>query len=55
MGKDVNVHPVDVDRYGRTVALVAAPGREMLNSWLVKEGLTWVYPQFCTRRIFATD
>jgi endonuclease YncB( thermonuclease family) len=49
MGKDVNIHPVDVDRCGRTVALVAAPGREMLNSWLVKEGLAWVYPQFCTR------
>ncbi|MDR2056597.1 MAG: thermonuclease family protein [Desulfovibrio sp.] len=49
MGKTVNVHPIDTDRYGRTVALVAVPGREMLNGWLVKEGLAWVYPQFCRR------
>jgi endonuclease YncB( thermonuclease family) len=49
MGKTVNIHPIETDRYGRTVALVAAPGREMLNSWLVKEGLAWVYPQFCKR------
>jgi endonuclease YncB( thermonuclease family) len=49
MGKEVNVHPISTDRYGRTVALVAAPGREMLNSWLVKEGMAWVYPQFCKR------
>jgi endonuclease YncB( thermonuclease family) len=47
MGKTVNVHPIETDRYGRTVAVVAAPGREMLNSWLVKEGLAWVYPQYC--------
>jgi endonuclease YncB( thermonuclease family) len=46
-GKVVYVTPVEKDRYGRTVAIVAAPGREMLNSWLVKEGLAWVYPQFC--------
>jgi endonuclease YncB( thermonuclease family) len=49
MGEEVNVHVMDTDRYGRTVALVAAPGREMLNGWLVKAGLAWVYPQFCTR------
>jgi endonuclease YncB( thermonuclease family) len=48
-GKDVNVHPVDKDRYGRTVAIVAAPGREMLNAYLVKEGLAWVYPAYCKR------
>jgi endonuclease YncB( thermonuclease family) len=48
-GKTVNVHPIEADGYGRTLALVAAPGREMLNSWLVKEGLAWVYPQYCKR------
>ncbi|MDR1243357.1 MAG: hypothetical protein LBM00_11345 [Deltaproteobacteria bacterium] len=21
----------------------------MINSWLVKEGLAWVYPQYCKR------
>jgi endonuclease YncB( thermonuclease family) len=46
-GKEVNVHPMDTDRYGRTVAIVAAPGREMLNSWLVKSGLAWVYERYC--------
>jgi endonuclease YncB( thermonuclease family) len=49
MGQEVNVHEMDKDRYGRTVAIVAAPGREMLNAWLVKEGLAWVYPQYCKR------
>jgi endonuclease YncB( thermonuclease family) len=49
MGRTVNIHPIETDRYGRTVAIVAAPGREMLNSWLVKEGLAWVYERYCNR------
>jgi endonuclease YncB( thermonuclease family) len=47
MGQTVNIHPMSTDRYGRTVALVAAPGREMLNTWLVKQGLAWVYERYC--------
>jgi endonuclease YncB( thermonuclease family) len=47
--KQVNIHPMGQDRYGRTIAIVAAPGREMLNSWLVKEGLAWVYERYCTK------
>jgi endonuclease YncB( thermonuclease family) len=49
MGKDVGIRPVDTDRYGRTVALVSAPGREMLNGWLVRTGMAWVYMQHCKR------
>ncbi|MDR2075539.1 MAG: thermonuclease family protein [Desulfovibrio sp.] len=52
LGREVNVHPVDPvdpERYGNGAALVAAPGREMLNSWLVREGLAWVCPQLCAR------
>jgi endonuclease YncB( thermonuclease family) len=46
-GREVNVHPVDRDDYGRIVAIVAAPGREMLHSRLVKSGLAWVYEYHC--------
>jgi endonuclease YncB( thermonuclease family) len=48
-GKDVYIYPVNTDRYGRVVAIVAAPGQENLNAWLVKSGLAWVYPQYCKR------
>lgn len=48
-GKTVNVQPVEKDRYGRTVAIVTQPDGEMLNAWLVKEGMAWVYPQYCKR------
>jgi endonuclease YncB( thermonuclease family) len=52
-GKVVEVEPVDVDRYGRTVALVRVNGA-LLNEALVKEGLAWVYPKYCSRPICFT-
>ena len=49
-GKDVEVEPVDVDRYGRTVALVAVFKR-LVNEELVNAGFAWVYTHYCTQPI----
>jgi endonuclease YncB( thermonuclease family) len=42
----VDIHPMDVDRYGRTVALVRVEGR-LLNADLVRNGWAWVSPRYC--------
>ena len=49
-GKVVEVNPVDVDRYGRTVGIVKIEG-VILNQELVREGFAWVYPDYCHRQI----
>ena len=49
-GKVVEVNPVDVDRYGRTVGIVKIEG-VILNQKLVREGFAWVYPDYCHRQI----
>jgi micrococcal nuclease len=41
---------VDVDRYGRTVALVAV-GTRLVNQELVWQGLAWVFTRYCYRPI----
>jgi endonuclease YncB( thermonuclease family) len=45
-GKDVTVRPVDVDRYGRTVALVVLPDGRVLNHELLKAGMAWWYRRY---------
>ncbi|MDH3557189.1 MAG: thermonuclease family protein [Deltaproteobacteria bacterium] len=45
-GKVVEVEPVDVDRYGRTVALVTVFKR-LVNEELVNAGFAWVYTRYC--------
>lgn len=49
-GKGVTVQPIEIDRYGRTVGIVFMPNNESLNSLLVREGMAWVYPQYCRRK-----
>jgi len=49
-GKVMGVEPLAVDRYGRTVALVTM-GATLVNQELVRQGLAWVYPQYCKRPI----
>jgi micrococcal nuclease len=49
-GKVVEVEPVDVDRYGRTVGLVTVFKR-LVNEELVRAGLAWVYTHYCTQPI----
>lgn len=46
-GKHVAVQPIDVDRYGRTVAVVLMPGGRSLSEHLVREGMAWVYSRYC--------
>jgi micrococcal nuclease len=46
-GKVVEVEPVDMDRYGRTVAFVRVENIT-LNEELIKEGFAWVYRKYCT-------
>jgi len=48
-GKDVMVEPVEIDRYGRTVGIVFTPGGDDLNTILLREGMAWVYTQFCKK------
>ena len=45
-GKDVDIEPVAVDRYGRTVAFVRVESVRV-NEELIKEGLAWVYLHYC--------
>ena len=49
-GKVVEVHRMDTDRYGRTVALVSED-KQLLNKELVKAGLAWVYDKYCSEPI----
>jgi micrococcal nuclease len=37
---------VDIDRYGRIVALVFSQGK-LVNRELVRAGLAWFYPKYC--------
>ena len=49
-GKEVEVEPVDVDRYGRLVALVTI-SESLVNEELVNAGFAWVYTRYCDRPI----
>ena len=43
--QDVEVILMSIDRYGRTVALLATD--RVLNADMLEKGQAWVYPQFC--------
>lgn len=45
-GASVEVIPMDTDRYGRTVALVAHAGK-VVSGAMVAAGHAWVYPKYC--------
>jgi endonuclease YncB( thermonuclease family) len=49
-GKIVDVHRMNTDRYGRTVALVAV-NKQLFNEGLIKAGYAWVYDFQCTEPI----
>ena len=44
-GKDVELHPHAIDRYGRTVAMVFVENRDV-GLELIKEGLAWAYDHY---------
>jgi endonuclease YncB( thermonuclease family) len=47
-GKIATVIPMDMDRYGRTVALIQSPDDAVtLNEALVRHGYAWVYRKYC--------
>ena len=52
-GKVVEVHRMDTDKQGRTVALVSVD-KSLLNEELVKAGLAWVYNRHCHEMICET-
>jgi endonuclease YncB( thermonuclease family) len=45
-GATVTVHVKDVDRYGRTVAIITLPDGKTLNYELVHAGLAWWYRDY---------
>lgn len=45
--KTVKIQKVDVDRYGRIVAIVYTENGEILNEKLVENGHAWVYEKYC--------
>ena len=53
-GKIVEVDPVTVDRYGRTIALVYDTDGKSLNEELVRAGFAWVYTRYCDWAICET-
>lgn len=48
-GKEVDVDPVSIDRYGRTVGVVTLDGIN-INESMLAAGMAWVYPKFCKKR-----
>jgi micrococcal nuclease len=44
-GKDVELRPHAIDRYGRTVAMVFVGGRDV-GLELIKAGLAWAYDHY---------
>lgn len=52
--KEVSIQRIDIDRYGREVALVILPDGSMLQEHLLEQGMAWVYPQYC-KQDFCDD
>lgn len=44
--KTVSVDVIEVDQYGRSVAIVTLPNGEILNEELLKAGLAWHYKHY---------
>lgn len=45
-GRQVSIEQTDIDRYGRTVAIVYADGLNV-NEAMLTNGWAWVYPKYC--------
>lgn len=45
-GKNITVKTTDIDRYGRTIAIVLLPDQMSLNELLLKNGLAWHYLEY---------
>ena len=51
-GQNVEVIPMSVDQYSRTVALIATD--RVLNADMLEAGQAWAYPQYC-KAAFCKD
>jgi endonuclease YncB( thermonuclease family) len=52
-GQNVEVCPVDTDRYGRTVATVKLPDGRELNLELIRAGMAWHYKRYSDDKAYA--
>lgn len=52
-GKSVRIEEMDVDRYGRTVAIVYTADGVCVNEQLLKEGLAWHYKEYDANEAWA--
>jgi endonuclease YncB( thermonuclease family) len=50
LGQQVQIVPVEWDKYGRLVAIVNV-GQSSVNSELLRNGLAWYYPRYCKMRV----
>lgn len=47
-GRQVEVAPMDTDRYGRTIGIITVAGEKtVFNQELVAQGMAWVYTAYC--------
>jgi endonuclease YncB( thermonuclease family) len=53
-GAPVNCNPINLDRYGRTVATCAVGGAD-LGEWLVRKGLALDWPEYSNGRYGAAQ
>ena len=51
-GRDIEIRPLDVDTYGRTVGLVYVDGN-VLNELMIRNGYAWVYRYHCRVKFCA--
>lgn len=49
-GRVVDIYPVGLDLYGRTLAIVETKG-SVLQENLLKQGYAWVYTRYCTQPV----
>ncbi len=47
VGQSVRVEAMDVDRYGRTVAIIHLPDGRTLNKAMIQAGYAWLWPRYC--------
>ncbi len=59
MHQEIHVNVVDIDRYKRSVGIVflhdEAKQDSSVQEILVREGLAWVYPQYCRQKALCTS
>ncbi|MEW5980163.1 MAG: thermonuclease family protein [Acidobacteriota bacterium] len=50
-GKTVDVEPVEIDQYGRTVGIVKLENGKIVNAEILRAGFAWVYDRYCTKPV----